>query len=403
MSGCGVGADSAKTERWAAESRVAIAKNAPVEDEKIKEQLEYHRKRSAEIVGKHAEQAMTSNDVILGVKGFNNLEAAPFDQHVAFLRKHKLMPTPVPANKRRMGKFFEQTSKENMDRMVALSRDAQAKKQLGVAVPTVDALGAYLLKEQEGTTGVSWSTELAAMQYAAMIVAFEHKTESKASDALVGELAQMMSLRDQARLQMATHTAMLASFEGVVHGGDPKAVMDLAAASKKQINEAPKVSLESAREFARQLSKQSLDIAASLEATMRAAHGDAEYERHYQGELVRTLGEIEKAEGEASLYTIVDQTQKRARMAELEALAKNVKERLIERAKSLGLEKAESILSALPFGKQIVSGIKAVKALVTGHPREALAAAIDAVPPGPIQEGMKSAVNIGFAIEKRLR
>jgi hypothetical protein len=287
--------------------------------------------------------------------------------------------------------------------MQAKYKDAKFVEQSRITMPTFDALGAYLLKEQEGTMGVSWSTELAAMQYAAEIIAFEHMYETEASDALIGELAAMMSLRDQARMQMATHTAMLATFEGVVHGGDAKAVMELAAASKKQIAEPPQVTAETARKFAADVGEQSLDIAASLEATMRAAHGDEVYERHYQRELVATLGEIEKAEDEASLYDMVDDAQKQARMQEIKERAKTVGARLTERAKSLGLEKAEQIISKLPFGSQIVSGIKALRELRNGNPRGALLAAIEAVPSGPIKEGMKTATTLGFAAEKMIK
>lgn len=390
-------------DQWGTQSRAAIAEGAPAQDEKLREQLEHHRERSQKIIDQHGQQAMTSNDVILGVTGFSGLEPTPLDKHVAFIRKHKLMPTPVPPEERRMGKFFEKTSKENMDRMTAKSKDATFMKQVRVSLPTLDALGAYLLEEQEGTMGVSWSTELAAMQYAAEIVAFEHTFETKASDELMGELAAMMSLRDQARMQMATHTAMLATFEGIVTGGDPKAVMELAAASKQQINEPPEVSPKTAREFADELSKQSLDIAASLEATMRAAHGDEVYERHYQRELVSTLGKIEEAEDEASLYDLVDDAQKQARMQLIKEKARTVQQRLTERAKSLGLEKAEQIIAKLPFGSQIVSGIKALRELRNGNPRAALVAAIDAVPGGAIREGMKTATNIAFAAEKVIK
>jgi hypothetical protein len=390
-------------DQWGADSKAAIAEGAEQQDAKLVERLQHHRESAEKIIAQHAEQAMTSNDVILGVTGFNGLEPTAFDKHVAFIRKHGLMLTPVPSEEWRRGKFFEKSSKENMAKMQAKAKDAKFMAQVRVALPTLDALGAFLLKEQEGTTGVSWSTELAAMQYAAEIVAFENKFETKASEELLGELSAMMAIRDQARLQMATHTAMLATFAGVVGGGDAKAVMDLAAASKKQLGERSEVSAQTAREFADELGKESLDIAASLEATMRAAHGDEVYERHFQRELVRTLGEIEKAEDEASLYDMVDDVQKQARMALIRERAASVQQRLTERAKSLGLQKAEQIISKLPFGSQIVAGITALRELRNGNPRAALVAAIEAVPSGPIKEGMKTATNIGFAAEKMIK
>ena len=392
-----------EVDNWAAESKQAIAEGAPQEDAKITERLRHHLESAEKIIAQHSEQAMTSNDVILGVAGFNGLEPAPFDEHIAFIRKHGLMLTPVPPQDWRKGKFFEKTSKENMAKMQAKAKDTKFMAQVRVALPTLDALGAFLLKEQEGTTAVSWTTELNAMMYAAEIVAFENKFETKASEELMGELAAMMAVRDQARLQMATHTAMLAAFEGVARGGDPKAVKDLAAASKKQINERPEVPAQTARDFADELGKQSLDIAASLEATMRAAHGDEVYERNFQRELVRTLGEIEKAEDEASLYDMVDEAQKQARMTLMREKAASVQQRLTERAKSLGLQKAEQIISKLPFGSQIIAGITALRELRAGNPRAALVAAIDAVPAGPIKEGMKTATNIGFAAEKMIK
>ncbi len=389
--------------QWGAQSRAAIAQNAPAQDEKLREQLAHHRESSQKIIDQHQKQAMTSNDVILGVAGFNGVEPTPLDEHVAFIRKHGLMPTPVPPEDRRKGKFFEKTSKANMDRMAAKYKDAKFMSQARVSLPTFDALGAYLLKELEGTTGVSWSTELAAMHYAAEIAAFEREFATKASDELMGELAAMMSLRDQARLQMATHTAMLATFEGVVNGGDPKAVMELAAASKQQIDERPEVSEKAAREFAETLSEQSLDLAASLESTMRAAHGDEVYDRHFRRELVSTLAKVEEAQDKASLYDLVDDAQKQARMQLIREKAQTVQQRLTERAKAFGLAKAEQFLGKLPFGSQIVSGIKALRELRNGNPRGALLAAIDAVPNGAIREGMKTATTLGFAAGKMIK
>ncbi len=392
-----------EVDKWAADSKSAIAEGAAEEDAKLVERLRHHRDSSEKIIAQHAEQAMTSNDVILGVTGFNGLEPSPFDQQVAFLRKHGLMLTPVPSDQWRRGKFFEPTSKENMAKMQAKAKDTKFMAQARVTLPTLDALGAYLLKEAEGTTAVSWTSELIAMMYAAEIVAFENKFETKASDELLGELSAMMAIRDQARLQMATHTALLAAFSGVANGGDPKAVMELAAASKKQINDRPVVSAETARAFADELGKQSLDIAASLESMMRAAQGDEVYERHFQSELVRTLKEIEKAEDEASLYDMIDDAQKQAHMTLMREKAASVQQRLTERAKSLGLQKAEQLISKLPFGNQIISGITALRELRNGNPRAALVAAIEAVPSGPIKEGMKTATNIGFAAEKMIK
>lgn len=405
--GCAsVGGSTKKQEvdAWAADSKQAIAEGAPQADAELAEDLRNHRERSAKVIAMHAEQAKTSNDVILGKTGFGNLAPAPLSTHIAFIQKHGLMPTPVPYEERRRGKFFGAPSDKAMKTMQTKAhKDKQFAEQVRIAIPTVDAIGAYLLKEQEGTLGVSWTTELTTMMLAARVVAFENQFEAKASEELLGEVALLMSQRDQARLQMATHTAMLATFEGVAHGGDPEAVMELAKASNEQIDQAPEVTTQTAREFVDELSDKSLDIAASLEATMRVAHGDEVYERHYQSELVRALAEIEKAEAEASLVKMIDDAQKQAHMTLVQEKAASVQERLTERAKSLGLEKAEQILGKLPFGSQIVAGIKALRELRNGNPREALLAAIEAVPSGPIKEGMKTATALGFAAEKAIK
>ena len=130
---------------------------------------------------------------------------------------------------------------------------------------------------------------------------------------------------------------------------------------------------------------------------MRAAVGDKSYEHAYQSGLVQTLQQIEDAQAEASLYDTIDEQAKMAKQRERQQLRETAQERLMARAKELGVEKAKGFLAALPGGKQLLAGLNAIKELRAGNPRGALMAALEAAPAGPVSEGLKTASKVAFA------
>lgn len=389
---------------WSADAKRSIAQATPEQEAELQESLEWYRSRLDEGAAKHIAQAQKSNEVVLGRAGWNaQTKASTFESQIDLLRRHDFVPVLKPYAERQRGRFYEPPSKKAQDGLAKLYKHKQLLDDLRVAYSTVEAVGLYVAAEQEGTVRLNWSAELHTLQAAAEVVGFQQQFAVQASDETLEALTKVMGVRDQTRQLMATHTAMLAAFEGVAAGGDPAAVGRLAAASQQQGAAPPPVAVEDARTLVADLGGQALDIAASLEITMRAARGDEEYERHYRGELVETLRQIEEAEAKASLASMVDQQMKQARLLELQQMAQTVQQRLTDRAKALGLEKAEQVLERLPFGSQIVSGLRALRELRNGNPRGALMAAIDAAPPGPWQEGLRSASKIAFDIADKAK
>lgn len=263
--------------------------------------------------------------------------------------------------------------------------------------------GYHILLEQNRAVGLAWGAELRALYLGAGVVAFERRYETKASTETLGAVAELLALRAQARVILAGNTALLAAYEGVSHGGDPEAVRGLAQAIAEQLAQPRDAASLDPRAFLDGLGAEGLEIAASLEANMRAAQGDANYEKVYQRELVQTLQEIEEAQQEAALADQIDQQARAVALAQAKTLRDTAQQRLVERAKAMGMAKGQQLLAAMPYGAQLTQGLAALRELRAGNPRGALMAAADAAPPGAIGQGIKTALKLAFAVADTIK
>ncbi len=390
--------DTQSVKDWQNDSKTNIAAKTPEAEQKLQAKLVRDRERLEESLQKHLERAELSDDVILGTGTFNDsYEPDTFENQINLLRKYDLVRELETPENRLRGKFYKDGDPAAAKRLQKLYKQKELLDDIRVAFANTEGVGLYIIAEQRDNIRLNWSVELFALQYAAEIRSFENMLETKVSDATLQEMAAVMAIRDQTRALMVTHTAMLAAFEGIASGGDPKAVTELAKASKSQVNHKSDIGLKDAKAYVKSLSGESIDMAAALEVSMRAAVGDEEYERYYQGDLVRTLKTAEEAEAQESLYDQIDDVARAAKVKEFQQKARTVQDRLTERAKQFAGGKARKFIEALPYGKQALAGLDAVRELRNGNPEAAIDMAIDAAPAGPIQSGLTIAKKLGFA------
>lgn len=401
FSGCalfGSGNKDKSVAQWQQASKTTISEGTPEAEAELRKDLVRERERLQGVLETHLTRAELSDDVILGTATFNDsYEADTFENQIGLLKKFDVVPEMDTPQNRDRGKFYKPTSDESKARLAKLYKKKKLLDEIRVALANTSAVGMFLVAEQRDTIRLNWSTELYCLQFGAQIRAFEQQFETEASSETLEEMAQVMAIRDQTRGLMVTHVGLLAAFEGVAGGGQPSAVTQLARASKAHINAPAAVEVKQARAYIEALQENGFDLGASLEASMRDAVGDEDYERHYQRQLTRTIKAVEKAEAEQSLYEQVDDAARLSKRKELKEQANTVQQRLTERAEQLAGAKAKSVISNLPFGRQALAGLRAVKELRAGNPRGALEAAIEAAPAGPIKAGMQTAATIGFA------
>ena len=283
--------------QWQKDSKQALKDGTPEAENELREGLQRERTRLEGVLEQHFAQAELSDDVILGTKTFNaSYQPDAFERQLQLLRKYDVVPELETPENRDRGKFYQPLSADAKGRLQKLYKQKQLLDDLRVAFANTEAIGMYLVAEQRDTLKLNWSVELYSLQFSARIRAFEKRFDTKVTDETLAEMAEIIAIRDQTRMLMVTHTAMLAAFDGVAAGGEPSAVTELAKASKAQINQESNVETEEARSYVSSLSGESLDVAAALEASMREAVGDETYERYYQSDLVGTLKVAEDAE-----------------------------------------------------------------------------------------------------------
>jgi hypothetical protein len=384
--------------QWQSETKASLRDDTPQAEQDLQAHIASRNDYITRSVTPILEQTQTLDGVLLGETA---QERAPgpvaFDASVRFCRKYVTLPKLLPFEERRLKTFFEDLSKADQAKLAKLYNQKKVLEDFRLHFSLLQADGYQILLAQNQAVGANWFAELHSLLLASEVLTFEHQFESKASEATLAELADTLTIRNQSRAMLATQTAMLAAFEGVIAGGNPQAVLELAKLSRDQVGTPTPATTEDARALVGSISTEALDVAAALEVSMRQAHGDKNYEHAYQEVLVSVLEQIEKAQDEASLYEIVDEQARMAKAAEVEQRRKTTQERLIARAKELGTDKAREVFAGLPYGQQFLAGADAVEKLREGDPRGALEAAAEAAPSGPIGSGIKAALGLAFA------
>jgi hypothetical protein len=385
-------------DRWQSDAKAQAREKTPEMEQDLVRSMQQQNGRITPMREQVEASTAALGDILLGKAPMRGLPPARFEDQTRLVTKQLSFPELLPFEQRELNKFFAPMSAADTQRLKKLASNRELMQRITESLKWVQSAGYMILLEQNRAMTLNWSAELMALYLGSKAIAFERMTESKVGDDTLDAIAAALSNRDQSRALLVTHTGTLAAFEGVSQGGDPKAITTLAEAIKAQTSTEPQTSREAARAFLDGIQGEALDVAASLEAGMRDAVGDKSYENAYQAGLVQTLQQIEDAQAEVSIYEQIDEQAKQAKRREAQQLRRNAKERLVARAKELGLEKAKGFIGALPGGKQLLAGLRAIKELRAGNPRGALEAALEAAPPGPIGTGLQTASKLAFAV-----
>lgn len=399
LTGCALfGGKNAETKQWEKDAKAQAKAATPEAERDMAELFEQQNERITEMRGQVEKSTNDLSDLLLGKAPMGGLPASTFEAEATLLTKHLSFPHMLPFEERELNKFFAPMSKSDEAKLGKLYKNRPLADKVIASLRWLTSAGYLILLEQNRAVTLNWSAELMVLALGSQAIAFEKRTETKVGNDTLDALAVSLANRDQSRTLLVTHTGSLAVFEGIAQGGDPKAMTGLSNAMKAQAAASPESSREAARAFLDGISGEALDVAASLEAGMRGAVGDKSYENAYQDSLVMTLQQIEKAQNEPSVYDQIDQQARQAKQKEVAELARTAKDRLVARAKEIGLEQAKGFIGGLPGGKQLLAGLRAIKELRNGNPRGAIEAALEAAPPGPIGEGLKTASKIAFAV-----
>lgn len=385
--------------QWKRDAKAQVAVSKPEQEEDMRTFVAQQNETTDAAVDKVVASTRALADVLLGKSpAFKGATPGRFDDHVIALRAHIEVPKLLPFEQRTLKHFFEPLSPEDTAAVGKVAGKPAAIAKLRAALEGVQGAGYSILLEHTRAVATNWGAELRTLYLGAKVVAFERAFETKASKETLDVVASMLATRAQTRELLALDTAMLAAFEGVSQGGDPKAITALAEAAATQLAVPRDPKQMDPRAFLDGLTGEGLDIAASLESNMRVAMGDKSYEHAYQRELVDTLQRIEEAEAQASIEDQIDAQARAVAIAQVRTLRDTAQQRLVDRAKAMGLEKAKALLGAMPYGAQLNAGMNALRELRAGNPRAALMSAADAAPPGPIGQGIKTALQLAFKV-----
>jgi hypothetical protein len=399
LSGCALfGKKDTSMDKWQKDAHAHAKEATPEMERDLATRIEQQTERITEMDVQVVKSTDALADILQGKAPMGSLAPATFESQTKLLTKHLGFPKLRPFDERELNAFFEPMSDADQKKLQKLYKNRELATQVTTSLAWLQGAGYSILLEQNRAVALNWGAELMALWLGSEVLAFEKTTETKASNETLEKLAVTLAYRNHSRGLLVTNTAALAVFEGVAKGGDPAAISALAGAMQAHASVKPQATVEEVRAFVDGLEAEALDVAGALEAGMRGAVGDKSYDNAYQAGLVQTLGQIEKAQAQASIYQQIDDQAKQAKQAEAQELARTVKDRLVARAKELGVAKANGLIGAIPGGKQLLAGLRAIKELRNGNPRGALEAALEAAPPGAVGEGLRAASKIAFGI-----
>lgn len=394
----------ASVDEWQADAKSRVAAKAPEAEADLVRHIDQQRGRVHEATEQVTASSVLLCDAILGEHTYlDHVPAKPVTAWVGVMRKYSAVPKLVPFEDRRLNHFFEDLPASAKKKMAKAAVKPAVREQLNHANGGLQGVAYNALLEHDRAVTANWNAELMSFYLGSKVITHERLVEDEVGEEVLDEIARMLEDRAQSRALLATQTAILGLYEGVSDGGDPESLLVLARSAKAQYAARTKVSREEARAFVDGMQGEALDIAAVLEASMRTAVGDQSYEKVHQKTLVRVMEDIEKAQQTTSVYDQIDAQAKQAKRAETKQQLGSMKDRLTARAQELGMAKAKEVIGGLPYGSQFLAGADALGQLRAGNARGALEAAANAAPPGPIGEGIRTALKLAFAVADKFK